>query len=98
MATENLQIYDIKQEDERTLTIKWNSGRTQALDVVTLRKKCPCAACLDELTRKPILDPHSIPDSVRPLEINAIGRYAIGIKFNDGHATGIYTYDFLSKL
>lgn len=98
MLGENLQIYDIAQIDDRTLQIHWNTGKTQNIDVVTLRRQCPCAACIDEWTRKPLLNKDSVPDSVRPEEITSIGRYAIGVKFDDGHSTGIYTYDLLSKL
>jgi DUF971 family protein len=31
----------------------------------------------------------------RVLEFSPVGRYALAFAFNDGHSTGIYTYDFL---
>ncbi len=29
---------------------------------------------------------------------NAVGNYAISIAFNDGHSTGIYSYDHLRQI
>lgn len=29
------------------------------------------------------------------LEFSPVGRYALSFLFNDGHSTGIYTYDLL---
>ena len=39
-----------------------------------------------------------VKDTVRPLSINSVGRYALSIKFSDGHQTGIYTFKMLHQL
>lgn len=31
------------------------------------------------------------------LEFSPVGRYALSFVFNDGHSTGIYTFDFLKQ-
>ncbi len=95
--TENLQIKSIRQCGPRTLDISWSNGTDLHLDVVELRRKCPCASCIDEWTRQPLLKPDSISEEVRPTKIKSIGRYAIGIHFSDGHSTGIYTYEYLNQ-
>lgn len=89
-------IREIQQADGRTLAILWNDGRRSTYDVVELRRKCPCAGCRDEWTGEVIRSP--IPETVRPVTIDPVGRYAIGIRFDDGHSTGIYTYDYLRSL
>ncbi|MBP6218471.1 MAG: DUF971 domain-containing protein [Oligoflexales bacterium] len=88
-------VKEIWQADERTLGILWTDGRESRLDVVTLRRDCPCAACIDEKTGKKILKSADVPDSVRPLGLNSIGRYALSIQFDDRHNTGIYSFDRL---
>lgn len=94
----NLHIQDIRQQDQRSIYIEWSDENKSLIDVVQLRKKCPCAVCIDEHTGAKKLDEQSIKDSIRPVRVYSIGRYAIGVHFNDGHKTGIYTYPLLRSL
>lgn len=91
----NIGIEEIYQEDERTLCIQWNNGEKILYDVVMLRKKCPCALCVDEKTGEIKLNPKNIKESTRPIKINSVGCYALSIIFNDGHKTGVYSYQKL---
>ncbi len=93
-----VRVSDIAQRGERSLWIRWSDGVEQELDVVTLRRRCPCAECVDEWTGKRQLQPAAIPETVRPVVIDSVGRYALQIHFNDGHRTGIYTFDNLRRL
>ena len=95
---ENIRVKDIQQTNERTFSITWTDGKQSIYDVVDLRRKCPCAVCVDEWTHEQKLKPADIPDTVRPTRIDSVGRYALTIRFNDGHGTGIYTFNFLRKL
>ena len=94
----NLQVMKIWQADDRTLGIEWTDGRSSRYDVVDLRRKCPCAECVDEFTRKPILKAEDVREDVRPIRIESVGRYALSIRFSDGHNTGIYTFEILRKI
>lgn len=96
--TSYLGIKEIWQVDMKTLGIKWTNNSEMQFDVVDLRRKCPCAMCTDEMTGKRNPSNDLIPDTVRPNLIKSVGRYALTIQFNDGHGTGIYTYDYLTKL
>ena len=95
---DNLGVKKIWQKDERTLGILWTDDKESSLDVVELRRRCPCAACVDEWTRQQILKPEDVADSVRPIAVKSIGRYAVNIRFNDKHGTGIYTYQTLRQM
>lgn len=95
MATEGLGVTRIWQQDDRTLGIAWTSGRTSTYDVVALRRRCPCALCVDEHTGTRTLQADDVPDTVRPVTITSVGRYALTIVFDDGHASGIYSFDLL---
>jgi len=60
-----------------------------------LRLACPCAACVEEMSGRPLLDPDSVPSDVRPLSLALVGTYGIRINWSDGHGTGIYTFERL---
>jgi DUF971 family protein len=75
--------------------ITWPGGAEATIPAVRLRDGCPCAGCVEEGTGKKILDPATIPADIKPLEIHAVGNYAVQIHWSDGHNTGIYTWQTL---
>ena len=96
--SQNLQVQKIWQADERTLGVVWTDSHESSYDVVELRRKCPCAKCVDEWTGEQRLMPEDVPETVRPVRIDSVGRYALSISFDDGHSTGIYSFQFLRTL
>ena len=84
--------------DDRELLITWSPEHVSRYPARELRLQCQCAACREELTGRPLLDPATIPDDVRPLSIALVGSYAIRIDWSDGHGTGIYTYEYLRTM
>lgn len=94
----NIGVKELWQVDEKTLAILWTDQKENRYDVVDLRRQCPCAGCVDERTGKRTLRPENVADTVRPKRLKSVGRYALTIQFNDGHETGIYTFDYLRKL
>ena len=78
--------------DATGLTVRWHDGRIQIIDPRELRLYCRCAACRDEMTGKPLLNPGKVPLDVAPIRIWSIGNYALGVAFSDGHSSGIFTY------
>ncbi len=81
-----------------TLAVRWNDGTESRFPVRELRCACPCAACVNEWTGEKMLDDAKVSKDVKPARIFAVGRYAMGIHWSDGHKTGIYSYDYLKKL
>jgi DUF971 family protein len=88
----------IRQAGPRTLAIVWADGHESRYDVRELRLACGSAHCVDEWTGAERLDPGSVPEDVRPLRIERVGRYAIQIEWSDGHASGIYPFRRLREL
>jgi ATP-binding protein involved in chromosome partitioning len=84
--------------DEIGLKIRWQDGREQLIGSRDLRLNCRCAACRDEMSGAPLLDPAKVPQTVTPTRIWSLGNYAIGIAFSDGHSTGIYTFGALRDM
>ena len=89
---------NITQINETTLGISWNDGHESEYPVKILRENCPCANCIDEWSGKKLIAPGSIPASIRPLNLKAVGLYAIQFTWSDGHDTGLYTHELLRKL
>jgi DUF971 family protein len=93
-----IRVKEISQASDRELRVVWTDNSEQKFDVVELRRKCPCAVCIDEWTREKRLKPEDVSEQVRPVEIESVGRYALKIRFSDGHGTGIYTFDALRAM
>ncbi len=74
------------------MTIEWEDGHRTVLPARELRLRCRCAMCVEEMTGAKLLDPSSVAGDVRVTGVELLGQYAIGVRFSDGHATGIYRF------
>ena len=88
----------VERRDSRTLGIVWADGARQSFDVRDLRLGCPCAECVDEMNGRRRLDPATVPLNIEPTRVWAVGNYAIGVAFTDGHSTGIYSFERLRAM
>jgi len=88
----------IAQDGPSRLAIRWGDGVETVFEVRALRLACACAICVDEWTGAQQLDPATVPDDVRPVQIEPVGRYAMQVRWTDGHDSGIYPFDRLRKL
>ena len=102
---------EVKRADN-SLTISWSDGVTSVLPTETLRRACPCAECKmkrgDDSHDRPIATKKSksrltIVDSTLEEatvleQIWPVGNYALGLRWSDGHSTGIYPYSLLAEL
>ena len=84
--------------DQDQISLNWDDGEKISVPNILLRKSCACALCIDEMTRKPLLDPNSIPLDIHAKKINTIGNYAILIDWSDGHNTGFYPFNMIKEL
>jgi DUF971 family protein len=85
-------------EDEARLRIVWKDGHRTEFEPRYLRLHCPCAACVEEMTGRALLDPATVAADVYPLGIRYVGRYALQFDWSDGHRTGIYPFDQLRRM
>jgi DUF971 family protein len=84
------------------LAIKWDDGSESFIPLEKLRRACPCAGCKGEMDVMGNL--YKNPE--RPLSakafqlirLDSIGTYAIQPVWADGHATGIYSFDYLRRV
>ncbi|NDF15213.1 DUF971 domain-containing protein [bacterium] len=85
----------ILPEGDLGIRLEFDSGEAVTVPSLELRFRCPCAACVDEITGKRTLLRESLRPDVRPVKIEPVGRYGIHIEWNDGHRTGMYHFDRL---
>jgi len=84
------------------LAIKWDDGSENFVRLETLRRCCPCAGCKGEVDvmgnvyRNP--DRPLPPAAFELRGITAVGGYAIQPIWGDGHATGLYSFEYLRKV
>lgn len=82
--------------DENTLEVDYKSGEAISLPAELLRVESPSAEIQGHSPdEKKILGGRK---EVAIIEIKPVGNYAIEIKFDDLHDTGIYTWDYMFEL
>lgn len=89
------------------LEIDWSDGHRSAWSFAWLRNACPCATCNDERQqqgRKPgqpkpkaaeLLPMYTPP--AKPVSAQPVGRYALQFNWQDGHSSGIYSWEYLRR-
>ena len=88
--------------NKQQLIITWNDGLKSHYPFAGLRAVCPCVECRGghanmgqppDLVKLRTAENHLINlDKIEP-----IGSYALQFVWNDGHYTGIYTWDYLRQ-
>ena len=96
MRPDNIQVIG---ED---LAIKWDDGSESFVPLEALRRACPCAGCQGESdlmgnVHKPTARPLS-PQSFHVLRLVSVGSYGLQPVWADGHATGIFSFDYLKRI
>jgi DUF971 family protein len=85
-------------QGEQILELGWEDGQMHRLPYRHVRAHCPCASCRDEWTGERILDPESIRPDLLIEGMEPIGTYAVRLGWNDGHSSGLYTWEALRAL
>ena len=86
------------------LEIVWSDGLVSRFPLSQLREACPCVECRGGHAN---MGPAGAPDdllklvprrSYQMIGISAVGNYALQPSWDDGHITGIYTWEYLRQL
>ena len=84
------------------LAIKWDDGSENFIPLKSLRRFCPCAGCRGEadILGKVYKNPSQPPTPVafQLVRFSHVGGYGIQPVWADGHATGIYSYEYLKQV
>jgi len=101
---------EITRDAQNGLSITWRDGTTSQISTELLRRECPCAACKEQrgdtshskpLTTKKrglTVIQNTIEEELDLKEIWVVGQYALGMRWGDGHDSGIYPFGLLFEL
>lgn len=84
--------------DYKKITLRWQDGKEIWVNNFELRLSCRCATCIDEMSGRQILEKKDVIPDIKAEEVRPLGNYAVSIKWNDGHSTGIYSYEHIKEL
>ena len=82
--------------DKDTLTILFDDGARANLTAETLRTQSPSAEVQGHGGMRP--PPVTGKKDVKISRLEPVGNYAVRIVFDDGHDSGLYSWDYLRKL
>jgi prepilin-type processing-associated H-X9-DG protein len=103
----NVQTSDPKHVDislSQGVNIVWLDGHQSQYQLEYLRKNCPCATCRNVHgtgTPAAAAAVSAFPmfkAAMKLTSVEAVGRYAVRLQWNDGHNTGIYSFNHLREI
>ena len=80
----------------RELTVRFDDGMTGRLSAEYLRVHSPSAEVKGHAAGEGVLVTGK--EKVGIARIEPVGRYAVKLVFDDGHDTGLYSWDYLHEL
>ena len=98
----------VKKTEGTGVEIAWADGHHSQWSFAWLRNACPCATCHEAREKEGRLpgEPKPRPQTLlnlyeapaRPVEVTPVGNYALRFKWNDGHESGIYSWEYLRRV
>lgn len=82
--------------DKTMLTVEYDSGERFALAAEYLRVESPSAEVQGHAADQKKIVPGK--RGVKIARLEEVGNYAVRILFDDGHDTGLYSWDYLHEL
>ncbi len=80
-------------EDE-ILRVLWDDDAMSDYPFAYLRGWCPCAVCQGHGGERRFIE----VETPQLVSIDMVGNYAVNPTWDDGHETGIYTFEYLRSL
>ncbi|HVM46963.1 MAG TPA: DUF971 domain-containing protein [Candidatus Acidoferrum sp.] len=84
------------------LAIRWEDGTESFIPLEKLRRACPCAGCKGEMDVMGNLykgpEQSLAANAFQLVRVDPVGTYGLQPVWADGHATGIYSFDYLRRV
>ena len=78
------------------MTVTWEDGRVSRFGLEELRVNCLCAHCRGLREQGQEAWPGAgAPATLRIESVREVGNWGLNFGWNDGHTTGIYTWEVL---
>lgn len=81
-------------EEDNVLQILWDDDDLSHYPLEYLRGWCPCAACQGHGAERRYVE----VKTPKLVSVSTVGNYALNPRWDDGHETGIYTFEYLRDL
>ena len=101
---DSLKPLKLQKWETQGIKIHWSDGHISQYRSGWLRARCPCASCQEE-ANKPVAQPTGLnllpvvdPSSEQLASLKPTGHYGYSIAFKDGHATGIFAFEYLRSI
>lgn len=86
----------IDVERDSGVTVTWEDGHISRFGLEDLRTNCPCARCNAMRQQgEPAWPTPGAPSTLRIESAQQVGNWGLNLHWNDGHTTGIYTWEVL---
>jgi DUF971 family protein len=102
---ESIKPLALSLKRDEKLEIKWSDGLSCTYPLTLLRTMCPCAACRtvregEGQKKKSSLTilPGNFSQRITAEGAHLVGNYAMQIDWSDGHASGIYSFEYLREI
>ena len=84
------------------LAVRWDNGDESFILLERLRRACPCAGCRGEVDVLGKLHKGAecvlSPEAFELVAVTTVGTYGIQPRWADGHASGIFSFDYLLEV
>lgn len=90
----------ISRPQPNMLKAEWNDGFESIISLKVLRDNCPCAECNEakrESGSSNLLQTFAA-GKYKISKLNQVGNYALNVEWEDGHSTGIYSWDLFRDI
>jgi DUF971 family protein len=84
-------------QSQEILEVTWADGQVDRLPYRFLRAQCPCASCRDEWTGERTIREDAIQPGLKLEGMEPVGTYAVQLAWNDGHSSGLYSWEVLRE-
>lgn len=87
-------VIDVQRD--RGVTLTWPDETVSRFGLEELRVNCPCAECRGHRDQgRPVWPTSRSPRPLKIVDAELVGGWGLSVSWNDGHATGIYSWTML---
>jgi DUF971 family protein len=88
------QVVDIELDRAEALRVTYDDGVRAEFPISAVREACPCAGCRGRRDQGQRV---TSATDVQAVDAELHGNWGISIRWNDGHDTGIYSWELLRR-
>ena len=80
------------------ILLQWDDGHESIFKPREIRISCQCAQCVEEWSKRQLVDPASVPHDLIAEDYLLVGNYGVQFLWSHGHHTGIFPFSVLREM